>query len=837
MELSMLTPSSTPVIARVRVADAEINVLFLITQYLRDLGLSTTVAALLRESGVDPFWLCGPSREIALLREWIFQGEWAHVRAVLGPLRDTLGERGLAAALAHVDKQALLEEFHFVSTPPCRRREIVEYLLKPTTHSAARLNKQEQHRYVRLLNSDASLCGGWSLDEARLRCFESLVPLFRDAIGDDDEESKYLAMPQRQLVALLKDALLLHQERSGVGDHDIVTVVPVSDDAQLIEDESTASSLRLVEPENDISRLPPRDALAQSIDLSQYATRHQATAPGGSKSYRSRNPLVMSMALPRSQRTKDAQLGSGQCGMDAGSLRDDCDDGSSHDERTVEDAETQTDTVSSVDQAVDACEPPASLPINATAEKVAVREEVVNDPERFESSNQTVDTGGDQEPAFARSARSSKTRVVAVDVPLEAWCTSRRSDLPQQPKSPEANKHLDSEEAVIYGQWQEPELDHDGPTIYEDEEQTDPDEEDDNPSSAPLRSYSQLTMDSVVRARVVAEVKEVQAIRAMDFAPDGSEMVIGTNARALRVFDLTEPLASSSSSVTSNAGSLSSSILPLLPVSLERHKHHASSIYTACYNHISPAHAAPLIATGAAESSIKVLSRWTQQETWLRGHSGKSRALCFASPSLLYSASSGDMVIRAWDLDASGTPCVQRLDGHVGEIQAMAIAGSHIGHDRRTLTSSSMDRTVRLWDLRSPHCARVLARTASPASTLAFQPQNSATSVLATGHQDGSISLWDLRISSSKTAKPLATVSHHQDECRAVSWSPDGQWLLSASFDGTLCLLDASSHTSIHAVASFHQHQDKILQAQWHPTQPAIVTTGADKLVKLWAFA
>jgi WD40 repeat protein len=48
---------------------------------------------------------------------------------------------------------------------------------------------------------------------------------------------------------------------------------------------------------------------------------------------------------------------------------------------------------------------------------------------------------------------------------------------------------------------------------------------------------------------------------------------------------------------------------------------------------------------------------------------------------------------------------------------------------------------------------------------------------LASGHEDGHILLWDLR-----SSRPLGTFSIHQDECRAISFSPDGKWLLSGKF-------------------------------------------------------
>ena len=45
--------------------------------------------------------------------------------------------------------------------------------------------------------------------------------------------------------------------------------------------------------------------------------------------------------------------------------------------------------------------------------------------------------------------------------------------------------------------------------------------------------------------------------------------------------------------------------------------------------------------------------------------------------------------------------------------------------------------------------------------------------------RDGVIRLWDL------AGKELAKLEGHEDEVTAVAFSPDGQWLVSGSRDGT----------------------------------------------------
>eukprot|EP00644_Phytophthora_capsici_P007439 jgi/Phyca11/112113/e_gw1.21.467.1 len=362
--------------------------------------------------------------------------------------------------------------------------------------------------------------------------------------------------------------------------------------------------------------------------------------------------------------------------------------------------------------------------------------------------------------------------------------------------------------------------------------------------------YSELQLGHIVCASVIAEVKEPQAVRALDVHPNGAQLAVGTNARALRVFDLLTPLHQRQGQMSSLYSPLNV-ILPLLPVSLERHKHHDSGIYCVSYNRhlFHRTDLTSMIASGAADGSIKVLiirdsyaQKQQVDEFWIQrgdihGSMGKTRALEFASPHLLWTTSTHDNRLRCWDVRQthgnSSSGVFQTLDGHVGEIQAMAMPQpSSPGSPSTLLLSAALDTTVRLWDTRSRRCERLVTSGSHSAFALDFHPTDEK--LVASGHQDGSLALWDLR---STAREALQIISPHQDECRSVRWAPGGQWLLSAAFDGTLCIMQATSKATLQPVASYHKHYGKVLQAQWHPTEPAFVSSGADKRVKLWAFA
>ncbi|KAJ0402282.1 hypothetical protein P43SY_002906 [Pythium insidiosum] len=729
-----------------RVNEQEAAILFLVIQYLRDLKLHASVATVLRESGVDPIWLCGPSREVTQLREAVLGGQWdvvdAFLRTLLAPLSRSSSakslntQRDVEDALKQVEQIKYLERFHSSSLD--ERKEV---LLAQGSAPLHRCNSSLQ----------AGAAPTWDQHDGRLQLYERLVRLLRDDIEIEDEEHKFLAMPRRQLVSLLNDALLLHRQRDGPTARDYVSVQALSGDVAVRD------------PANESLLTSSEDSFlcggARSVDLSLCP---EDLMP------RRQNPLVMSMNWKRSGRPRETTKTS-----QADDPREKTEDSKP---LAMVDATQQTDHGNQQCHESSTQTAPADQPSRAcSTQTVAVA-----------CADNTTQSDAPNSEVIAELESSPP------ESPSKCWDTGiSGKEVDSQPEDP----YCLSQEASNADRASEP---------------------------APLLSYSNLSADDVACVRVIAQAREAHAVRAMALAGDGSEMVIGTNGRALRVFELDRSLLADDDAVhAATPGAL----LPLLPVALEKHKHHSSPIYCAAYSASQE-----LIATGAADASIKVLGRWTHREQWIRGHGGKCRAVHFAGASTLWTAASADFALRCWDLAASDPLCVRRLEGHVGEIQAMVP-----GPSAHTFLTTAMDRTIRLWDSRAAQCARLVARFpsthATPALALALAP---TTPRLASGHEDGSVRLWDLR--QTTAARPLTTLGAHQDECRAVSWSPDGAWLLSASFDGTMRLYEQLASGELSAVTSCRQHEDKVLQAQWHPTLPAIATTGGDKLVKVWGF-
>jgi uncharacterized protein YjbI with pentapeptide repeats len=96
------------------------------------------------------------------------------------------------------------------------------------------------------------------------------------------------------------------------------------------------------------------------------------------------------------------------------------------------------------------------------------------------------------------------------------------------------------------------------------------------------------------------------------------------------------------------------------------------------------------------------------------------------------------------------------------------------------LASGHDDGVVRLWDAVSGKAIRTMVGHSGPVWSVAFSPDGTT---LASGSQDTTVRLWNVA-----TATSLRAFSGHRAPVRSVAFSPDSTLLASASDDGTLRL-------------------------------------------------
>jgi WD40 repeat protein len=140
--------------------------------------------------------------------------------------------------------------------------------------------------------------------------------------------------------------------------------------------------------------------------------------------------------------------------------------------------------------------------------------------------------------------------------------------------------------------------------------------------------------------------------------------------------------------------------------------------------------------------------------------------------------------------------------------------------DARLLASAG--RELSLWD---PQSGRLLATWPQPSwvTALAFAPQGE---LLATGHDDGRLRLWDVH-----RLRLLAEQQLHPLPISALAFRPDGQQLASAGEDRLILLWDVRQQQ---VCGRLEGHTDRIAALLWHPDGRQLISAGWDTTARIW---
>ncbi|CAD7703119.1 unnamed protein product [Ostreobium quekettii] len=248
--------------------------------------------------------------------------------------------------------------------------------------------------------------------------------------------------------------------------------------------------------------------------------------------------------------------------------------------------------------------------------------------------------------------------------------------------------------------------------------------------------------------------------------------------------------------------------------------------------------------TGEPLGLCKGHQKWISSIAWEPAH--------LAYPSQRFCTGSKDCTIRVFD--ARTRRCQLTLSN-----QSKAITCVTWGGDG-AIYSSSRDTTISVWDSKDGHLLSCLRGHAHWANTLAISSEyalrtgpfdhtgsapedaegarkaaeeryKEATSSrperLVSGSDDHTMMLWQ----PSSSNKPIARLTGHHQLINQVRFSPDGRWIISASFDKSVKLWDGMNGNF---VASFYGHVGPVFQVSWSSDSRLFVSGSKDSTLKVW---
>ena len=161
------------------------------------------------------------------------------------------------------------------------------------------------------------------------------------------------------------------------------------------------------------------------------------------------------------------------------------------------------------------------------------------------------------------------------------------------------------------------------------------------------------------------------------------------------------------------------------------------------------------------------------------GHADAVSCVTFSSDGQCALSGSKDKTVRLWDLNTGA--CLRVLEGHTASVLGVALSA----HGSRAL-SGSEDKTVRLWDLATGACLHVLEGHADSVLSLAFSPDGNRA---LSGSKDKTVRSWDL-----DTGVCSRVLELRADSVSAIAFSPDGR----CAFSGSRSQVGGSDNT-VHA--------------------------------------
>jgi ribosome biogenesis protein YTM1 len=192
------------------------------------------------------------------------------------------------------------------------------------------------------------------------------------------------------------------------------------------------------------------------------------------------------------------------------------------------------------------------------------------------------------------------------------------------------------------------------------------------------------------------------------------------------------------------------------------------------------------------------------------------------------------------------TPTIT-FKGHTNNISGISYAqteaattNGNTNHydDARIIITASWDHSIKSWDLESQNC--ILTLNGSKVISCLDKCHNNSN-VVATGHPDCAVRLWDMRVSKGGagnadevnvfdgTLRPS-----HKSWISGVQWSPsDPYCLASSSHDGTIKVWDIRSSLPLHTVRA-HDKESKGLCLAF--TESYIFSGGSDCVVKKFKY-
>ncbi|CAG0883249.1 unnamed protein product [Cyprideis torosa] len=165
-----------------------------------------------------------------------------------------------------------------------------------------------------------------------------------------------------------------------------------------------------------------------------------------------------------------------------------------------------------------------------------------------------------------------------------------------------------------------------------------------------------------------------------------------------------------------------------------------------------------------------------------------------------------------------------------------------VGHSKRVTTlcmspiddsflSGSLDKTVRLWDLRSNNCQGMVNIPTTGKPVAAFDPEGL---IFALGINSDTVKLYDLRSFDKGPFAAFKLAPDRHCEWTALKFSPDGKLVMITTNSSTIRLIEAFNGQPLQTLTGHLNNRGGIFEASFSPDSKFVLSGSLDGKIHVW---
>lgn len=245
-----------------------------------------------------------------------------------------------------------------------------------------------------------------------------------------------------------------------------------------------------------------------------------------------------------------------------------------------------------------------------------------------------------------------------------------------------------------------------------------------------------------------------------------------------------------------------------------------------------PAEDCDRLISGSKDGTARIWSARTGRcEATLTSHTDSVECVVWGGEGLVYTASR-DRTITCWFEDGEGFKIARTLIGHAHRINFLALSNGHLCRtgpfdcEEEVIQANFKKRGKPVQQSEGSATERALVRYEKQKK---LQGDSAAIPFerLVSCSDDFTLFLWYPTIQK----KPIIRLTGHVQPVTHLSFSPDGRFLASASFDKKVKLWDGRTGKFLHTL---HGHVGKVYQVSWAPDSRLLASASSDSTIKVW---